>query len=136
MLWRAAVRSVSEGSFDACSMQGERYRPKKMARNIWESYIRSMESSDTSVGRATLLIVVSAFSFGSISVLTVLTTGAGVPLLTAMVWRYVLGAVLLGGMAEIKQIRLLSRQRIVQLMLIGGVGPVSYTHLTLHALAY
>jgi drug/metabolite transporter (DMT)-like permease len=109
---------------------------KKMARNIWESYIRSMESSDTSVGRATLLIVVSAFSFGSISVLTVLTTSAGVPLLTAMVWRYVLGAVLLGGMAEIKQIRLLSRQRIVQLVLIGGVGQALITYLSLHALAY
>jgi Predicted permease, DMT superfamily len=109
---------------------------KKMAWNIWESYIRSMESSDTSVGRATLLIVVSAFSFGSISVLTVLTTSAGVPLLTAMVWRYVLGAVLLGGMAEIKQIRLLSRQRIVQLMLIGGVGQALITYLSLHALGY
>lgn len=107
-----------------------------MAWNIWESYIRSMESSDTSVGRATLLIVVSAFSFGSISVLTVLTTSAGVPLLTAMVWRYVLGAVLLGGMAEIKQIRLLSRQRIVQLMLIGGVGQALITYLSLHALGY
>lgn len=107
-----------------------------MAWNIWESYIRSMESSDTSVGRATLLIVVSAFSFGSISVLTVLTMSAGVPLLTAMVWRYVLGAVLLGGIAEIKQIRLLSRQRIVQLMLIGGVGQALITYLSLHALGY
>jgi Predicted permease, DMT superfamily len=95
-----------------------------------------MESSDPSVGRATLLIVVSAFSFGSISVLTVLTTSAGVPLLTAMVWRYVLGAVLLGGMAEIKQIRLLSRQRIVQLILIGGVGQALITYLSLHALGY
>lgn len=109
---------------------------KKMAWNIWESYIRSMESSDTSVGRATLLIVVSAFSFGSISVLTVLTMSAGVPLLTAMVWRYVLGAVLVGGIAEIKQIRLLSRQRIVQLMLIGGVGQALITYLSLHALGY
>lgn len=107
-----------------------------MAWNIWESYIRSMESSDTSVGRATLLIVVSAFSFGSISVLTVLTMSAGVPLLTAMVWRYVLGAVLVGGIAEIKQIRLLSRQRIVQLMLIGGVGQALITYLSLHALGY
>lgn len=127
---------MSERSFDACSMWSDCTVRKKMARNIWESYIRSMESSDTSVGRATLLIVVSAFSFGSISVLTVLTTSAGVPLLTAMVWRYVLGVVLLGGVAEIKQIRLLSRQRIVQLMLIGGVGQALITYLSLHALGY
>jgi drug/metabolite transporter (DMT)-like permease len=116
--------------------QGERYRPKKMAWNIWESYIRSMESSDTSVGRATLLILVSALSFGSISVLTVLTTRGGVPLFTAMAWRYVLGAALIGVVAQIRRIRLLSGQRIVQLMLIGGLGQALITYLSLHALEY
>jgi drug/metabolite transporter (DMT)-like permease len=95
-----------------------------------------MESSDTSVGRATLLILVSALSFGSISVLTVLTTKGGVPLLTAMAWRYVLGAVLLGRVAQTKEIRLLSRQRIAQLMLIGGLGQTLITYLSLHALEY
>jgi drug/metabolite transporter (DMT)-like permease len=95
-----------------------------------------MESSDTSIGRATLLIVVSAFSFGSISVLTVLTTSAGVPLLTAMAWRYVLGAVLLGLVVQIRRISLIPRQRIIQLMLIGGVGQALITYLSLHALEY
>jgi len=95
-----------------------------------------MESSDTSVGRATLLIVVSALSFGSISVLTVLTTRAGVPLLTAMAWRYVVGAVLLGGVAQIGQIRSLSRRRIAQLVLIGGLGQALITYLSLRALDY
>lgn len=95
-----------------------------------------MESSDTSVGRATLLIVVSAFSFGSISVLTVLTTSAGVPLLTAMAWRYVMGAILLGAVAQINQIRSIPRQQIIQLMLIGGVGQALITYLSLHALEY
>jgi drug/metabolite transporter (DMT)-like permease len=95
-----------------------------------------MESSDMSVGRATLLIVVSALSFGSISVLTILTTSTGVPLLTAMAWRYILGAVLIGGVAQIKQIRWVSRRRIVQLMLIGGLGQALITYLSLHALEY
>lgn len=95
-----------------------------------------MESSGTSVGRATLLIVVSALSFGSISVLTVLTTNAGVPLLTAMVGRYVVGAVLLGTVAHVRHIRSLPRQRIVYLMLIGGVGQALITYLSLHALEY
>jgi drug/metabolite transporter (DMT)-like permease len=95
-----------------------------------------MESSDTSVGRATLLIVVSAFSFGSISVLTLLTTSAGVPLLTAMAWRYLLAAVLLGPVAQIKRIRSLSRRRITELLLIGGVGQALITYLSLHALEY
>jgi drug/metabolite transporter (DMT)-like permease len=95
-----------------------------------------MESSGTAVGRATLLIVVSALSFGSISVLTVLTTNAGVPLLTAMAWRYVVGAVLLGAVAQVRHIRSLRRQRIVYLMLIGGVGQALITYLSLHALEY
>ena len=89
-----------------------------------------------SVGRATLLIVVSALSFGAISVLTVLTTSAGVPLLTTMAWRYVLGALLLAGAARVKQIRSLPRQRIAQLMLIGGFGQALITYLSLHALEY
>ena len=95
-----------------------------------------MKSSDTSVGRATLLIVVSAFSFGSISVLTVLTTSAGVPLLTAMAWRYVLGAVLLVSVVQIKRITSIPKRRIIQLMLIGGVGQALITYLSLHALEY
>jgi drug/metabolite transporter (DMT)-like permease len=95
-----------------------------------------MESSETSIGRATLLIVVSAFSFGSISVLTVLTTSAGVPLLTTMAWRYVLGAVLLGGTIQIRRISSIPRQRVIQLMLIGGVGQALITYLSLHALEY
>jgi Predicted permease, DMT superfamily len=53
-----------------------------------------------------------------------------------MVWRYVVGAVLLGGVAQIKQIRSLPRRRIVQLMLIGGVGQALITYLSLHALEY
>jgi drug/metabolite transporter (DMT)-like permease len=95
-----------------------------------------MESPDASVGRATLLIVVSALSFGSISTLTVLTTGAGVPLLTAMAWRYLLGAALVAVAAPMKQLRWLPGKRIMQLMLVGGVGQALITYLSLHALEY
>jgi drug/metabolite transporter (DMT)-like permease len=95
-----------------------------------------MESRDTSVSRATLLIVVSAVSFGSISVLTVLTTRAGVPLLTVMAWRYVLGAVLLSAAVQIKQIRSIPRERLIQLVLVGGLGQAFITYLSLHALEY
>jgi drug/metabolite transporter (DMT)-like permease len=95
-----------------------------------------MESSDGSVRRATLLIVLSALSFGSISVLTVLVTAAGVPLLTAMVWRYVLGATLLGVVARPAQLRAVPRQRVILLLVIGGCGQALITYLSLHALEY
>jgi drug/metabolite transporter (DMT)-like permease len=95
-----------------------------------------MESSDASVRRATLLIVLSALSFGSISVLTVLVTAAGVPLLTAMVWRYVLGAAFLGVVAQPRQLRAVPKQRVIQLLVIGGCGQALITYLSLHALDY
>jgi len=95
-----------------------------------------MESSDASVGRATLLIILSALSFGSISVLTVLVTSAGIPLLTAMAWRYVLGAALLGAVTRPQQLRPIPKQRVIQLLLIGGCGQALITYLSLHALEY
>jgi len=107
-----------------------------MATIVSQRYIAAMESSGTSIGRATLLIVVSALSFGSISVLTVLVMRAGVPLLTAMAWRYVLGAALLLGIVSIKQLGSVPKQRLVQLLLIGGFGQALITYLSLHALEY
>jgi len=95
-----------------------------------------MESSDASIGRATALIVVSALSFGSISVLTVLTTSAGVPLLTIMAWRYVLAALLLSAAARRPTIRLTAKPRIIQLLLIGGIGQALITYLSLYSLNY
>jgi len=95
-----------------------------------------MESSEASIGRATLLIILSALSFGSISVLTVLVTGAGVPLLTAMAWRYMLGTILLGTIARPRQLRSVPVQRVMQLLVIGGCGQALITYLSLHALEY
>lgn len=95
-----------------------------------------MESPDAPVGRATLLIILSALSFGSISVLTVLITAAGVPLLTAMAWRYLLGLALLAVVARPSQLRSIPRQRVVQLLVIGGCGQALITYLSLYALEY
>jgi len=95
-----------------------------------------MKSSGDSIGRATLLIILSALSFGSISVLTVLVTGTGVPLLTAMAWRYLLGAILVGAVAQLDRLSLVPLRRVIQLLLIGGCGQALITYLSLHALEY
>lgn len=112
------------------------YGDGKMASDVPESYIRSMSSPGTSIGRATLLIVLSAVCFGSISVLTVLTTSAGVPLLTAMAWRYVIAAALLSLVPQVREIRKVPRRKVVQLLVIGGCGQALITYLSLHALQY
>src|SRR5689334_18889182 len=107
-----------------------------MATPFRESYIRSMESTDKSIGRAVMLIVISALSFGSISVLTVLITSARVPLLTAMAWRYFVAGVILGIAIRPSSSTPISRRQIVLLMLIGGFGQALITYLSLHALEY
>jgi drug/metabolite transporter (DMT)-like permease len=95
-----------------------------------------MKISDPTVGRATILIVLSAFSFGSISVLTVLITRSHVSLLTAMTWRYAIGAVLLAAISNVSQLRQIPRARIAKLMLIGGCGQALITYISLYALRY
>ena len=107
-----------------------------MATFIGRRYIAPMKSPVHSVSRATLLIVVSALSFGSISVLTVLVTRAGVPLITAMAWRYVIGALLLFGFVGNRKLAAIPRRQIFQLFVIGGFGQALITYLSLHALEF
>ena len=99
-------------------------------------YIPAMELLRPSLQRATWLIVVSAFSFGSISVLTVVLTSGGISLLSAMTWRYLLAAAVLLAIVGIRPLRLLSARRLVGLLVVGGVGQALITYLSLHALEY
>lgn len=95
-----------------------------------------MNPSQATVGRATLLIALSALGFGSISVLTLLITEAGLSLVTAMAWRYVIAALLLAAIANISQLRSIPRYKIVRLVLIGGFGQALITYCSLYALEY
>jgi drug/metabolite transporter (DMT)-like permease len=107
-----------------------------MASNFIARYIAAMKIRDVSIGRATLLIVISALSFGSISVLTVLITGAGVSLVTAMAWRYVIASLLLAVVCDLRRARYIPRHRILQLLLIGGCGQALITYMSLRALDF
>jgi len=107
-----------------------------MAAQFRESYIRSMESTDKAISRAVLLIVISALSFGSISVLTVLITSERVPLLTAMAWRYFVAGAILGIAIRPLRSAAITRRQIAQLMLIGGCGQALITYLSLRALDF
>lgn len=107
-----------------------------MASPIRRRYIRPVQITPTTVGRATLLVILSALGFGSISVLTLLITRSGLPLVAAMAWRYLLAAMLLGVLANLGQLRTIERSKIVPLVLIGGIGQALITYLSLHALEY
>ncbi|HEU4747637.1 MAG TPA: DMT family transporter [Gemmatimonadaceae bacterium] len=95
-----------------------------------------MQTSPTSIGKATLLVILSALGFGSISVLTLLITRSGLPLVTAMAWRYLLASILLGILANLSQLKTIPVSRLFPLVLIGGIGQAMITYLSLHALEY
>lgn len=80
--------------------------------------------------------MLSALGFGSISVLTLLITRSGLQLVTAMAWRYLLAAILLGLLANVSRLRTMPRSKIVPLVLIGGIGQALITFLSLYALEY
>ena len=107
-----------------------------MASPISPRYIGHVKTSTATVGRATLLIVLSAFGFGSISVLTLLITRAGLPLVTAMAWRYALAALLLAVLARPGQLKSIAPKKIAAMVLIGAIGQTLVTYVSLSALEY
>ena len=75
-----------------------------------------------SAAAATLLVALAACCFGSITILVTIAQRAGAPLLTILVWRYLLGAAALvllsGGIAALGA----ARGRRARLITLGGGG--------------
>ena len=88
------------------------------------------------VARATLLVVISACCFGSISVLSTLAINGGARLIDVLFWRYAIACVLLvvvsGGIAAVS----LPRRRAVELAVLTGGGQAAVAFTTLSALKY
>ena len=99
-------------------------------------YIAPVKTPQATIGMATLLIVLSALGFGSISVLTLLITRAGLPLVTAMSWRYVLAMLLLAVLARPSQLKSIAPRKIAAMVLIGAIGQTLVTYVSLSALEY
>src|SRR5687768_9450206 len=95
-----------------------------------------MPTADRSIARATALIVLSSFSFGSLTTVTLFITRGGLPLLPAMVWRYFIAALVLLVLVRGAGIRAIPTSRAFRLMIIGGLGQAVITYLSLRALDY
>lgn len=95
-----------------------------------------MKSESQATLKATGMIVLSSVGFGSLSTLAVLTGKSGLPLLPAMVWRYLLAALLLAAILRSTKLRSLERKRALQLMLVGAAGQSAITYLSLYALNF
>lgn len=95
-----------------------------------------MQIERRKVAEATGLIILSSCGFGSLSTLTVLTTRAGLSLIPAMLWRYLLASIVLLMFLRLKLLNDVSKRQAVRLILVGGFGQAVITYLSLRALEY
>jgi len=85
--------------------------------------------------RATLLVLLAACGFGSISVLLVIGGRQGLTLAPTMAWRYGLAAPFLMLVAG-RELRVATPRRMVALVVIGGLGQVAISATSLSALRW
>jgi len=95
-----------------------------------------MTGARQTVAQAIGLIVASSFAFGSLSTLTVLTSKAGMPLLPAMFWRYVIAAGFLTLLLRRNVAADITRAQAIRLIVVGGFGQGLITYLSLRALDF
>ena len=95
-----------------------------------------MTRARQTVAHAIGLIVTSSFAFGSLSTLTVLTGKAGMPLLPAMFWRYLIAAVFLTLILRRSIATDITRHQAIRLIVVGGLGQGLITYLSLRALDF
>jgi drug/metabolite transporter (DMT)-like permease len=88
------------------------------------------------IARATFYILLSSVAFGAISVLTLLTSKAGVTLVDAMAWRYLLAIVVVAVFGSWREIRATSASSILKLVVLGGGGQALLTFTSLSALQF
>ena len=95
-----------------------------------------MRTDREAVIEATGLIILSSCAFGSLSTLTVLVNQSGLPLLPAMLWRYLIAAGILLVILRHKRQLIIARKDAIRLMLTGGLAQSTITFLSLYALNY
>ena len=79
---------------------------------------------------------ISACSFGSLTTIVVFIIRAGLPLLPAMFWRYLVAAIILFAlMSRSQRVAVTPRQK-WRLIIVGGVAQPAITYLSLYALNY
>lgn len=85
--------------------------------------------------RATVFVVLAACGFGSISVLMVLGHRHGLTLASAMAWRYLLATPFLLAIAG-AELRTVTARRGAALLVVGGLGQVAVSAMSLSALKW
>ena len=95
-----------------------------------------MTQERQAIAQAIGLIVLASLAFGSLSTLTVLTGRAGMPLLPAMLWRYLIALIVLAIVLRKRITTEINRNQAIRLIVVGGLGQAVITYLSLRALDF
>lgn len=95
-----------------------------------------MNSSRNSIFRATLLIVVSACCFGSLTTVTLLAMQAGMPLVNVIFWRFSIAALLLRALTWSAGKEHRFNRAALRLMIIGGIAQALISYLSFKSLDF
>lgn len=95
-----------------------------------------MTYSRQSILRATLLIVIAACCFGSLTTVTFLAMQAGVPLVSVIFWRFLIAAVLLAALSWRARRRHKFDKAAWRLMAFGGIAQALISYLSFKSLDY
>ncbi len=95
-----------------------------------------MTSSRQAIFRATLLIVVSACCFGSLTTVTLLAMHTGMSLVNVIFWRFLIAALLLAGLTWRSRREHPFDRSAWRLMAIGGIAQAVISFLSFKALDY
>ncbi len=95
-----------------------------------------MTFSRPSIFRATLLIVISACCFGSLTTVTLLAVQAGMPLLNVIFWRFLIATFILAAITwRVRKAHRFDREA-WRLMAIGGIAQALISYLSFKSLDY
>lgn len=94
------------------------------------------QAGPASVGSGTAYTLLAALGFAAVSTLTIIATGQHVALWNVLMWRYVLGSVMLVSFVGARNYPRMPWREAARLIMIGGGGQALFVGLALSSLQY
>jgi drug/metabolite transporter (DMT)-like permease len=93
-------------------------------------------ASPAETGAGTMFTLLAALGFAAVSTLTSIATGQGVPLLVVLMWRYVIGAVVMVSFVATRDYPRMPWREAMRFITLGGGGQALLVGMALSSLKY
>jgi drug/metabolite transporter (DMT)-like permease len=97
---------------------------------------RRITASPAETGAGTMFTLLAALGFAAVSTLTSIATGQGVPLSVVLMWRYVIGAVVMVSFVGTRDYPRMPWREAVRFITLGGGGQALLVGMALSSLKY